>query len=67
MVRAEKTKVKAIKITDNELITTPLKSKYDFDCIDDSEISNKSTKFNEEIISKKNIIYLIDQILIIFY
>ena len=53
MVRAEKTKVKAIKITDNELITTPLKSKYDFDCIDDSEISNKSTKFNEEIISKK--------------
>ena len=53
MVRAEKTKVKAIKITDNELITTPLKSIYDFDCIDDSEISNKSTKFNEEIISKK--------------
>ena len=53
MVRGEKTKVKAIKITDEILITTPIKSKYDFDFIDDSEISNKSTKFNEEIISKK--------------
>ena len=53
MVRGEKRKVKAIKITDKELITTLIKSKQDFDCKDDNEISNKSTKFNEEIISKK--------------
>ena len=38
MVRGEKTKVKAIKITDKELITTLIKSKYDFDCKDDNEI-----------------------------